>query len=160
MDSRTLSGAFPLKTPDSQDKCWTWLFVAWALSLAAILGTLFFSEVMKLPPCSLCWYQRIAMYPLFPILTVGLIFRDPKVSRYAWPFAAAGGLLAIYHNLLYYDIIPKTITPCTQGVSCTERQLEWFGVITIPLLSLVAFLLLATALFFFSKTSRELVHEN
>ena len=50
-----------------------WLFAAWAMGLVATLGSLFFAEVMKLPPCSLCWYQRIAMYPLVVILTVGIL---------------------------------------------------------------------------------------
>lgn len=118
------------------------IHVAWLLSLASTLGSLFFSEVMKLPPCVLCWYQRIGLYPLVSILTVGILARDTKVAWYAWPFLVFGLLTGIYHNLLYYHFIPASISPCTQGASCTERQIEWLGIISIPLLSLFAFLFL------------------
>lgn len=123
------------------------LFAVWLVSLVATLGSLFFSEVMRLPPCVLCWYQRIFMYPLVLVATVGLLWRDPGALRYAWPLAAGGLAVAVYHNLLYYHLIPESITPCTTGVSCTSRQIEWLGFITIPLLSLAAFTLIAAALF-------------
>lgn len=116
-----------------------WLYAAWIIALAATVGSLFFSEVMLLPPCVLCWYQRIAMYPLVLILGAGIIFRDDKVGRYALPVCLVGLSIAIYHNLLYYGIIPESIAPCAQGISCTSRQIEWFGFVTIPLLSLAAF---------------------
>ncbi len=122
------------------------LFVIWLVSLVATLGSLFFSEVMRLPPCVLCWYQRICMYPLVPIATIGLLSGDRAVTRYVWPLAAAGLAIAVHHNLLYYGVIPDSITPCTQGVSCTSRQIEWFGLITIPLLSLTAFAMIVASL--------------
>jgi len=128
-----------------------WLFAAWAMGLVATLGSLFFAEVMKLPPCSLCWYQRIAMYPLVIILTVGILAEDAKVNRYAFPFLGLGLALALYHNLLYYGVIPAGISPCTEGVPCTSRQLEWLGVITIPLLSLVGFSAIGVCLFQFQR---------
>jgi disulfide bond formation protein DsbB len=123
------------------------LFAVWMISLVATLGSLFFSEVMRLPPCVLCWYQRIFMYPLVVVTTVGLLGRDPGALRYAWPLAVGGLAVAVYHNLLYYHLIPESITPCTTGVSCTDRQIEWLGFITIPLLSLAAFTLIAAGLF-------------
>lgn len=116
------------------------LYVAWGFALLATVGSLFFSEVMQLPPCVLCWYQRIAMYPLTLILAVGILRRDRRVKFYALPLSVCGLGIAIYHNLLYYGLIPDSITPCTQGVSCTTVQIEWFGFITIPLLSLTAFI--------------------
>jgi len=123
------------------------LFVVWLVSLVATLGSLFFSEVMRLPPCVLCWYQRTFMYPLVMVTTIGLLWRDPGALRYAWPLAAGGLVIAVYHNLLYYHLIPESITPCTTGVSCTDRQIEWLGFITIPLLSLAAFALITASLF-------------
>lgn len=123
------------------------LFAAWLISLVATLGSLFFSEVMRLPPCVLCWYQRIFMYPLVMVTTIGLLWRDPGSLRYAWPLAVGGLIIAVYHNLLYYHLIPESITPCTTGVSCTSRQIEWLGFITIPLMSLTAFTLIAASLF-------------
>ncbi len=140
---------------DSVDEsAWRLLAIAWVVSLAATLGSLFFSEVMRLPPCVLCWYQRVFMYPLVVVTTIGLVSRDVGVGRYAVPLAASGAAVAIYHNLLYYHLIPESITPCTTGVSCTSRQIEWAGVITIPLLSLTAFLIIAIALLAFSRRVR------
>ena len=109
------------------------------IAFVATAGSLFFSEVMILPPCVLCWYQRILMYPLILIFSVGL-FRSAKESFiYGLSLSITGLIIAIYHNLLYYHLIPESITPCTSGVSCTSRQIEWFGFVTIPLMSLIAF---------------------
>jgi len=128
---------------------WAPIYLAWLVSLVSVLGSLFFSEVMKLPPCVLCWYQRIELYPLVLIFTVGIFERDQRMTRYAWPLVGLGLLTAIYHSLLYYHVIPEGISPCTQGASCTERQIEWFGFVSIPLLSLLAFLVIAACLLSF-----------
>ncbi len=118
------------------------LYLIWVTALIATAGSLFFSEVMELPPCVLCWYQRIAMYPLVAIVAVGIVTRDPRWKLYVLPLSLTGLAIAVYHNLLYYHIIPESITPCTEGVSCTSVQLEWLGFITIPLMSLTAFVLI------------------
>jgi disulfide bond formation protein DsbB len=118
------------------------LYLAWVVAATATLGSLFFSEVMQLPPCVLCWYQRIFMYPMTVILTVGIIKHQKEVVYYILPLACMGLAIAIYHNLLYYGLIEASIVPCTSGVSCTSRQIEWFGFITIPLLSLSAFVII------------------
>jgi len=130
----------------TDDRLWAPVFVIWLVSLLATLGSLFFSEVMGLPPCVLCWYQRIAMYPVVVITSVGLLARDRRVASYLWPLVLAGLAVAVYHNLLYYHLIPESITPCAKGVSCTDRQIEWLGFITIPLLSLSGFVVMAGCL--------------
>ena len=124
-------------------------YPAWIIALVATVGSLFFSEVMQLPPCVLCWYQRIAMYPLVAIIGIGIATRDNRMKIYALPLALAGLAISIYHNLLYYGILPESIAPCTQGISCTSRQIEWLGFITIPLLALVAFIGIAACLLFY-----------
>lgn len=126
-------------------------YLAWAISLVATVGSLFFSEVMGLPPCVLCWYQRIAMYPLVIIIGSGIVMRDSRMRNYALPICLIGLLVSIYHNLLYYHIIPESILPCVQGVSCTSRQIEWLGFITIPLMALVAFVCAALCLLFYKN---------
>lgn len=115
------------------------LYSAWVLSLIATVGSLFFSEVLHFPPCTLCWYQRIFMYPLFFILTVGILKKDVVLPLYILPLASIGWLIALFHVLLYYKIIPDQLAPCALGVSCTTKFIEYFGFITIPFLSLVAF---------------------
>lgn len=121
-------------------------YIAWTQALVATLGSLFFSEVMHLTPCLLCWYQRILMYPLVAILTVGILLRDERLRLYVLPLSIGGLAIAIYHNLLYYGVIPEGIVQCTTGVSCTQRQIEWFGFITIPFLSLIAFTVITTCM--------------
>jgi disulfide bond formation protein DsbB len=140
--------------PAAPDDRLTPVFALWLVSLIATLGSLFFSEVMRLPPCVLCWYQRIAMYPLVALTTVALLRRDDGVGPYAWPFVAMGLAISSYHNLLYYHLIPESITPCAQGVSCTERQIEWLGFMTIPLLALGSFVLSAGCLVWLGRRAR------
>lgn len=115
-------------------------YAAWTLALLSAAGSLFFSEVMELPPCVLCWYQRIAMYPLVLIIGIGIAFNETKWKLYALPLALIGLAIAVYHNLIYYGVIPESLTPCSEGASCSERQIEWLGFITIPLMGLVSFL--------------------
>ena len=109
-------------------------------------GSLYFSEVMDLAPCVLCWYQRIAMYPLAAILTVGILRQDRAIFQYVLPISLVGLTIGIYHNLLYYGVISESIQPCREGISCTARQLEWLGFITIPLMSLTAFTVISVSM--------------
>ena len=135
----------------AETSAWTLVFAAWLVAAFSTLGALFFGEVMNLPACVLCWYQRIFMFPLALILPIGLFPFDPRVVRYALPLAAIGWLIAVFHQLLVLGVIPESIKPCTQGVPCSEKVIEWFGFLTIPLLSIVAFsaivVLLLTARF-------------
>lgn len=136
-------------TASSRD--WNIIFFAWLVATIATLGSLFFSEVMEFAPCSLCWYQRIFMYPLVIILLVGLFPLDKNVFRYSVPFAILGWLTALYHNLLHYEIITEDMTPCSQGVPCSTKYIEIFGFLTIPMLSLITFSIILTLLFLFFK---------
>lgn len=124
------------------------------VALVSTLGSLFFSEVMMLPPCLLCWYQRICMYPLVVIFLSGLIPLDRSVLKYSLPLAAIGWIIAFYHNLLYFKILPESAAPCVQGISCTTVQIQWLGFITIPLLALTGFSLILILLFNFHRMNK------
>jgi len=126
-------------TPDKLDADWLLLLAAWLIVTTASMGILFFSVVMDLPPCSLCWYQRIFMFPLVIVLSMGLIPFDTKVVRYALPLSVAGTAVALYHMLLQAGVIPESAAPCAQGVSCADIDLLVFGFASIPVLSLIAF---------------------
>ena len=117
----------------------TFIFLSFLISLIATLGSLFFSEIMNFIPCSLCWYQRIFMYPLVFLLGVNLLFPDDKIFKYAFPLVVVGWIISVYHNLLMLKIIPENLSPCVQGVPCSVDYLNWFGFITIPLLSFFAY---------------------
>ena len=130
---------------------WSLIFGAWLISCLSTGGSLFFSEVMEFPPCILCWYQRIAMYPLVAIFMVGLFPLSKEVFKYSTPFVAIGWLIALWHNLLHLGIIKEDLSPCREGVSCSTVYINWMGFITIPLLSFVAFSLLGAILFIFYR---------
>lgn len=115
------------------------LFLAWLIALVATAGALFLGEVMGQTPCLLCWYQRIAMFPLVLVLGVGVLDGDERSARYALPLAAAGWCVALYHCLLFWGLVSEDFVPCRQGISCADADLQLAGIVPIPLLSLVAF---------------------
>ena len=126
-------------TQTHQEKLWILLFLAWLVALVAMAGSLFFSEIMKFLPCVLCWYQRIAMYPLVLLLFIALIKKDFVILPYALSLAAVGWVIAFYHNLLHWGVVSEDLSPCVQGVPCSTVYINWLGFITIPLLSLLGF---------------------
>lgn len=133
---------------------WWLIFTSWIVATISTLGSLFFSEIMLYPPCVLCWYQRTAMYPLVIILLVASLRPVRReVFYYSFPLAMIGWLIATYHNLLYYKLIPESAAPCLQGISCTSVHIEWLGFITIPLLSFSAFTLILILLIIFQQRS-------
>lgn len=123
----------------TQDRGWLLVFIAWLVASVSTLGALFLGEVMGYTPCVLCWYQRIGMFPLVLILAAGLFPFDRKVVRYALPLALAGWLLAVFHWAVASGLVPESATPCSQGVPCSVEQISWFGFLTLPLLSVLAF---------------------
>ena len=140
MTSKTMDCRATLAVTGNTNTAWLLVFSAWLIAAMATLGALFMSEIMGFAPCVLCWYQRIFMFPLVFVLAAGLFPLDPKVLRYALPLAIGGLLVAGFHVLLTVGIIPETLAPCRQGIPCKTIQVEWFGFVTIPLLSFLAFL--------------------
>ena len=126
---------------------WALLFLCWLLVSVSTTISIFFSSVLEYEPCVLCWYQRICLFPLILIFAAGLFPAfDKSVIKFALPLAIAGGLTAFYHTLLYGGIIPESIQPCSKGVSCTEKYIELFGFVSIPMLSFLAFSTIITIL--------------
>lgn len=123
------------------------IYLALIQAIVAFLGSMYFSNIAGYPPCVLCWYQRICMFPLVATLIVGILRRDKHVHLYVLPAAIVGWVIALYHNLLYYKWIPDTLAPCTTGVSCTTKFIEYFGFVTIPLLSFIGFTVIITFMF-------------
>ena len=121
------------------------LTAAWGAALLAMAGSLYFSEVANYTPCVLCWYQRIAMYPLVLILGIAIVRRDIGIRLYAIPLAAIGAVISIYHWVI--ERIPELdYGACQAGVPCTQKWFEEFGFVTMPFLALVAFGLVITFL--------------
>jgi len=142
-----------LTKPSSTDvqSGWMVIFSCWLLAAIATLGSLFFSEIMDIQPCVLCWYQRIFMYPLVVIFLVGMFPLDRNVVRYALPIAVAGWGISVYHYLVYSGYIPENLQPCSLNVSCAEISLELLGFITIPMLSILSYSAIIALLLIFKK---------
>lgn len=115
------------------------LFLAWIIAAGATLGSLVLSEFFDLIPCVLCWWQRIFMFSAAAILTVAEYYKDEKIYRYVFPLVIIGGGFALYHTLLQWGIVPETLT-CSVGESCSTKQVELLGFITIPFMSLMTFI--------------------
>lgn len=113
------------------------LFLAFAIAFVSIAGSLYFSEVLGYIPCKLCWFQRITMYPLTIILGIAAAKKDIKQIYYVLPFTVIGMLIGIYHYLIQKGFITTDDTFCGR-IPCTGQYINWFGFVTIPLLSLTA----------------------
>jgi disulfide bond formation protein DsbB len=123
-----------------------YLFLSWTLSLLATAGSLYFSEVAGFVPCTFCWYQRILMYPFVLLLGIAVYRRDPSITLYILPLSVLGVLVAGYHYALQKIPFLQTIESCKTGIPCSGEYINWFGFITIPFLSLVAFSLISLSL--------------
>ena len=118
---------------------------AWCIAAVATAGSLYFSEIVGFVPCSLCWYQRIAMYPLVLILGMGALRGEAVVWRYALPLSGVGLAIAMYHVIIQWQPAAD-VGACTTGVPCTGRYVAVFGFVSIPSMSLAAFILIAALL--------------
>lgn len=122
----------------------TRLYLAWLVALVATLGSLYLSEVRGFLPCVLCWYQRIAMYPLALLLGVAAFFGDHSIRRYVLPLALTGFGIALFQNLEMWGVV-RNIKPCTVGVPCSTLWPVWGEnaalnkALSVPVLSMIAF---------------------
>jgi disulfide bond formation protein DsbB len=121
------------------------LAIAASVAIVSTLGSLYFSEVANFPPCRLCWFQRIGMYPLAVILPIAAWRRDPAVRWYALPLAVAGGLVSVYHMLVerYPSLEAGSCDPTNP---CSIIWVERLGYVTIPTMALSGFALIAVLL--------------
>jgi disulfide bond formation protein DsbB len=142
----------PTHEDTTKNHSWTLLFFTWLLATSGTLISLFFSEIVQLPVCVLCWYQRIALYPLVIMLPLALFPYDVKVIRYAMPLVIFGWIAALFHVLIVAGVIPEGAQPCVQGVPCSEIHFTLLGFLNIPVMSLLTFSVI-WALLIFSKKS-------
>lgn len=131
------------------------LWLAALVALVATTGSLYLSEVAGFVPCALCWYQRIAMYPLVVILGVAAWRNDPGVARYAGPLAGIGALISIYHiGVQRLPGLPSGA--CSLDTPCSVIYVERFGFVTIPVMALAGFLAILTLVLVYARQQPEL----
>jgi disulfide bond formation protein DsbB len=112
------------------------LWLAWIVAAVATCGSLYYSLVAHFPPCDLCWYQRICMYPMAAILLIAALRRDSGIWRYLMPQAVIGAVIAVYHTQL--QAFPKQSSFCSTTNPCTARYVWEFGFVSLPFMDLAA----------------------
>ena len=123
------------------------LTLAFAVALTATLGSLYLAEVARFPPCKLCWYQRIAVYPLVPLLGLASWRRDRGVRPYALALIAVGLPISLYHVVL--ERVPSLEGgACDPLNPCTIIWVQRFGYLTIPAMAATAQALVGALLLF------------
>lgn len=120
------------------------------ISLGAIVLSLFYSNIVGYPPCELCWYQRIAIYPQAILFFLANKTRDVRVFTYTGVFSVIGIIIALYHN--WIDWGGTQFVACDTAGSCTARYIAEFGFVTIPLMSLCVLI----ALFGIARTGAKI----
>lgn len=114
------------------------LYTAWLIALAGCLVSLYYGEVQWIEPCRLCWYQRMALFPLAWILGASLYRNTPSFLFLAWPFIWLGALSALYQSI---GIRYPALSLC--GQECMESFLRFTHNLSFAELSLAGFLVIA-----------------
>lgn len=120
----------------------TLMMIIWAQSLIALLGSLFFSEVMGYIPCELCWIQRILMYPLVVIYGVAAFKKDISVALPGLILSGIGMFVSLFHYLVQKLPALQEAGGACGVVPCNTQYINYFGLMTIPFLAMVAFIVI------------------
>ncbi|KAA0944359.1 disulfide bond formation protein B [Sporosarcina sp. ANT_H38] len=131
------------------------LILIWTVAFVATLGSLYFSEVRGYEPCTLCWYQRILMYPIVLISGVALFQKNVRIASTLAVFSIVGGSISLYHYGLQKITFLSESAPVCGNVSCTGQYINYLGFITIPFLALTAFLIILITSLFMMKWQKE-----
>ena len=110
--------------------------LATAIALVTTLGSLYYSEIAGYPPCTLCWYQRIAIYPQVIVLGAAALRRDRAVWLTSVPLAVVGVAISAWHVVI--ERLPSLAGPCDPANPCTIKWVEEFGLLTVPTMALIA----------------------
>ncbi|HLC69944.1 MAG TPA: disulfide bond formation protein B [Patescibacteria group bacterium] len=122
------------------------LLFSFLIVLGATLASLYYSEVVGYPPCNLCWYQRVFLYPQLILTGLALYHKDQNIFKYLLPLSVIGGIVAVYQYLLQLGLVSGAICGVSGG-SCTQVYISNFGYVTMVMMSFTAFLLLASLAF-------------
>jgi Disulfide bond formation protein DsbB len=121
--------------------------LAFFVAVGAVAGSLYYSEIVGLVPCDLCWFQRIFIYPQVILLGLAWWKKDDNIIPYSFSLLGIGTLFSLYHNYIYYGAQP-VVDFCSIVSPCTARYIVGLGYVSIPLMALTGFLLMALLLVF------------
>ena len=122
-----------------------WGYELWAGFVVAAIatgGSLFLSQIANYPPCEMCWFQRICMYPLSILLLLMAYRSDYRAARYLFPLPLVGACASIYHIAIENRWVTEPQACTASGPPCDTKWINYFGYMTIPTLALTGFLLL------------------
>jgi disulfide bond formation protein DsbB len=123
------------------------IWLAFTVCAASLAGSIFYSGVAGFPPCELCWWQRIFLYPQAVLLAIAYFTDDEHIHKYSIALSSLGFVVSAYNVWLQFG--GTSIGPCAAtGVSCSLRYFLEFGYITLPTMSLTAFGLLLVIMLF------------
>ena len=114
------------------------LWLAFGIALIAVLGSLYYSQIAHFPPCEMCWFQRIFMYPQAVVLLVAALRRDVEVWRTSVPLAVIGLLFSLYHYQL--ELFPDQPSVCSTTIPCSVRFVDVYGFVSIAFMAGAAFI--------------------
>lgn len=133
----------------------TWgLWIGFFITLSAMALSLFYSEILGIAPCGLCWLQRVFLYPQALLFAVAIWKRERSIVDYSIAFSISGGVIAIYQH--YLQMGGASVIPCpavSTGADCAQRYLFEFGYITFPLMSFTIFAFLIIVMLFVRSSS-------
>ncbi len=112
------------------------------VAFLSMTGSLFFSEVAHYAPCVLCWYQRIAMYPLVVVVGLEMFQKEARARTHAIVLSVIGAAVAGYPYLLQIGVIPPAPCSNVDPTSCAHKYSLGLGYITIPMMAFTAFLMI------------------
>lgn len=132
------------------------LWIALLLNVAALLGSLYYSEILGIAPCGLCWVQRVFMYPQVVLFAVAFCKKDRGIAIYSIWLSAIGAVVALYQH--YLQTGGEQLLPCpaaaTAGVDCARRIIFEFGYITFPLVAFSVFAFLIVLMLYTKKSNK------
>lgn len=126
------------------------LYLAWAIAFFGSLISIYFGEILRFQPCTLCWYQRISLFPLAIILAIAAYKDDRNIVPYSLPLSCIGLFFALYQSVEPY-IPALQETPLCRDQGCLETVFNLFGFLSFPILSLIGFLLITLFLILAKK---------
>lgn len=131
------------------------MLAMWVIALIATAGSLYFSQIRGYTPCTLCWVQRIFMYPLVIVVGVAYAQKNVRIAATTLALSVIGGAISLYHyGLQKLDFLSEAAPACGQ-VPCNGQYINYLGFITIPFLALTAFILIAGMSLYLMKSFKE-----
>ncbi len=129
--------------------------------ISAVIGSLVYSNVVGFPPCDLCWWQRIMLYPQAIILIVAMFRRDKTVIDYLVPLSVIGGAIALYQSFIQWGYNLGSLVGCASvGGECAKIYIKVYSYITIPFMSFTIFVYIIAMKFIYYHKERKIRHGN